>query len=77
MFDMALQNSWILYNKTGNKKIHQLDFKREVVNVYLQKYQTSPKAIGRPSTSLLSNDSRVLDSIRFDKNVSSNKIHRW
>jgi hypothetical protein len=64
---MALQNSWILYNKTGRKKIHQLDFKREIVNVYLRKYQTLPKAIGRPSTSLFSTDSRVSDSIRFDK----------
>lgn len=67
MFDVALQNSWILYNKAGGTKINQLDFKREIVNVYLRSYQTKPKAIGRPSKSTFSTDCRVSDSIRFDK----------
>jgi DNA excision repair protein ERCC-6 len=67
MFDVALQNSWILFNKTRGTKINQLDFKREIVNVYLRRYQTMPKAIGRPSTSTFSTDCRVSDSIRFDK----------
>jgi len=44
MFDVALQNSWILYNKAGGTKINQLDFKREIVNVNLKSYQTMPKA---------------------------------
>lgn len=67
MFDVALQNSWILYNKTGRKKISQLDFKREIVNVYLRKYQNIPKATGRPSSCSFLTDSRISDSIRFDR----------
>lgn len=64
MFDVALQNSWILFNKTRRTKI---DFKREIVNVYLRRYQTIPKAIRRPSTSTFSTDCRFSDSTRFDK----------
>jgi len=54
-------------NKTGRKKVSQLDLKIEIVNVYLRKYQNGPKAIGRPSTSIFSTDSCISDSIRFDK----------
>lgn len=35
--------------------------------VDLRKYQTMPKATGRPSTSIFSTDICISDSIRFDK----------
>jgi len=67
MFDVAMQNSWILYNKTGRPKISQLEFRREVVNVYLEKYKNTPTGSGRISKSLCSSDSRISDTLRFDK----------
>ncbi|KAG5874888.1 hypothetical protein JTB14_024314 [Gonioctena quinquepunctata] len=51
MLDVAMQNSWILYNKTRRQKISQLEFKREVVNVYSRKNRVLPKGAGRPSSS--------------------------
>lgn len=65
MMDVACQNSWILYNKSGRPKISQLSFKRELVNVYLKKYGVIPKASGRPFSSPGSH-SRVPDAIRYD-----------
>jgi hypothetical protein len=68
MFDVALQNSWILYNKTSKKKISQLVFRKELVNVYLQKYKIIPKGIGKPTMSSFSQSHcRISDSIRYDK----------
>lgn len=67
MLDVAIQNSWILYNKVTKKRIPQLDFKREVACVYLRTYGALPKAAGRSSCSPASTDSRVSDSIRFDR----------
>ncbi|KAJ8940586.1 hypothetical protein NQ314_010664 [Rhamnusium bicolor] len=45
MFDVALQNSWVLYNRTGRPKISQPEFKREVANVYLKKYKFNLKEL--------------------------------
>jgi len=67
MFDVAMQNSWILYNKTGRPKISQLEFGREIVNVYLEKYKNTPTGSGRISKSICSSDSRISDTLRFDK----------
>lgn len=67
MFDVAMQNSWILYNKTGRPKISQLEFRREVVNVYLERYKNTPTGPGRTSKSFCSSDSRISDTLRFDK----------
>lgn len=68
IFDVAIQNSWILYNKSHEKKISGLEFRREVANVYLQKYKILPKGPGRPSTAHGSTtDSRVSDEVRFDR----------
>lgn len=78
MFDVALQNSWILYNKTGNKKISQLIFRREVVNVYLQRYKIMPKGIGRPSTSSFSDSHcRISDSWNASLSNSHGRQHSW
>lgn len=68
MLDVAIQNSWLLYNKAKQVKISQLEFKREVATTYLRRYQVLPKGAGRPSASLAStSDSRISDFIRFDR----------
>jgi len=67
MFDVAMQNSWILYKKTGRQKKSQLEFRREVVNVYLEKYKNAPTGSGRISKSIYSSDSRISVTLRFDK----------
>lgn len=67
MFDVALQNSWILYKKVNNSKISQLEFKREVAMVYLKRYQNPPKSAGRSSAPTQAFDNRVSDSIRLDR----------
>ncbi|KAI4462958.1 transposase is4 [Holotrichia oblita] len=68
MLDVALQNSWILYNKARQSKITQLEFTREITTVYLQKYQSLPIAAGRPYSAPGSSvDGRISDSIRFDR----------
>lgn len=65
LLDTAMQNSWVLYNKTG-RKISQLEFKREITNTYLKKYGVPPKATGRPPASRASSDCRISDTIRYD-----------
>lgn len=65
MIDFAIQNNKILYN-TGRNKISQLNFKREVANVYSQRYKTMSWGTGKPFTSSFSSDSRISDSIRFE-----------
>lgn len=46
MLDVAMQNSWLLYNKSRKQKVSQLECRREVANVYLQRYQVLPKGPG-------------------------------
>ncbi|KAJ8932218.1 hypothetical protein NQ314_014838 [Rhamnusium bicolor] len=49
-------------------KLSQLEFKREVANVYLKIYQVQSERVGRPSASPGStSDSRISDAIRFDR----------
>lgn len=67
MLDVAMQNSWILYNKSGKPKMSQLQFRREIANVLLCKAQVPRKGAGRQSASKFSTDSRISDSIRFDR----------
>lgn len=66
IFDVALQNIWILYNRSRKQKISQLECKREVATVYLKKFNNLPKGSGRQASSLESSDSRVSDNSRFD-----------
>lgn len=67
ILDVAMQNSWILYNKANKTNMPQLDFRREVVDVYLHRYRSISKGSGRPSSSVhRSSDSRISDDIRYD-----------
>lgn len=66
LLDAAIQNAWVLYKQSGNK-ITQLDFRREIVKTYLNKYKNPPKGKGRPSASKSSRSfSRVGDDVRYD-----------
>lgn len=67
MLDVALQNSWILYNKSKNEKVPQLDFKREIAMTYIKRYGTPSKGPGKPATSSDASDSRISDAIRYDR----------
>jgi len=53
--------------KVNSKQITQLDFRRELVLTYLQRYGVARIGAGRPSKSLSSSDSRVSDDIRYDR----------
>ncbi|KAG5873840.1 hypothetical protein JTB14_014379 [Gonioctena quinquepunctata] len=66
LLDAAIQNAWVLYKQSGNK-ITQLNFRREIVKTYLNKYKNPPKGKGRPSASKSSRSfSRVGDDVRYD-----------
>lgn len=68
MLDVAVQNSWVLYNKSHTGKVSQLEFRRELANVYLTKYKVEPKGVGRPPVSAASaSNNRISDDIRFDR----------
>lgn len=66
LIDATIQNAWILHKKSGNY-LTQLQFKREIVLNYLNKYRNRAKTAGRPSTSASSRSfCRVSDDIRYD-----------
>ncbi|XP_049944300.1 piggyBac transposable element-derived protein 3-like [Schistocerca serialis cubense] len=67
MLDVAIQNSWILYNQARNQTISQLDFKTDIATVYLQRHQALPKGAGSPSASRACSNSCISGSIRLDK----------
>lgn len=79
LIDSCIQNSWILYKKY-NPDETQLNFRRQIAQVYLKKFQNLPKSAGRPST--YSQDSRVAPDIRYDhidhiiEYVANNKRRR-
>ncbi|KAG5887401.1 hypothetical protein JTB14_001591 [Gonioctena quinquepunctata] len=80
LLDVAMQNSWLLYNKSRKQKLPQKDFRREVAKVYLKKYQVLPKGAGRwatsigsPSTCRISNDIRFDRTDHFVKHTDGNK----
>lgn len=63
---MSIQNAWVLHKKSDNK-LTQLEFRREIVKVYLSKYKNPPKGSGRPSISKSSRSfQRVADDVRYD-----------
>lgn len=65
LLDAATQNAWLIARKSG-KKITQLEFRREIVQVYLRRYGTKPKGGGRPSVAI-AGTSRVSEGIRYDE----------
>ncbi|KAJ8941966.1 hypothetical protein NQ314_010185 [Rhamnusium bicolor] len=67
LIDVSIVNAWIIQRKSG-KAISQLDFRREIVNVYLTRYGNAPKRAGRPSTSKNSITlNRISDDLRYDR----------
>lgn len=64
MIDVCVQNAWILCRSSG-QKITQIQFRREIVQCYLTKYQVLPKAAGRSAAP--SSSSRVHEYIQFDR----------
>ncbi|XP_045477491.1 piggyBac transposable element-derived protein 3-like [Harmonia axyridis] len=66
LIDTALHNAWIQYKSAGNS-ITNLNFRREIVKVYLNRFKTAPKRYGRPTTSRNSvSMNRISDDIRYD-----------
>ncbi|KAF2887563.1 hypothetical protein ILUMI_18610 [Ignelater luminosus] len=60
-------NVWVLYTKAGHP-MTQLQFRREVINIYFTKYGTSSRGTGRPAASLCSSQcTRISDDIQYDK----------
>lgn len=67
MLDAAMHNAWLLMKKSGTN-ISQLDFRRSIVQIYLQRYKNPPIGLGRPTTSKFSSiSSRMSDDIRLDR----------
>jgi len=66
LLEISMINSWTIYKKANSKQISQLDFRHEIVLTYLKRYGTAPMGAGRPSKSLSSSDSRILDDVRYD-----------
>lgn len=67
MLDLAMHNAWILCKKAGNQ-MPQLDFRRHVVQTYLERYKQPPKGAGRPHLSKFSvSNNRVSDELRYDE----------
>ena len=65
--ESAMHNAWQLYRRSHqNKEMDYLSFRRNVVQIYLQKYGTPPSTGGRPKTSKPL-QSRVFDQIRYDR----------
>lgn len=62
--DCCIQNSWIMYRK-HNPSVTQLQFRREIAQIYLKRFQNLPKSGGRPST--YSANSRDTPDIRYDR----------
>lgn len=66
LIDVSVQNAWQLRRSSGNMQ-PQLDFRRELVMIYITRYGERSKGPGRPITSKRSiSDSRVSDDIRYD-----------
>lgn len=62
LIDACIQNAWIIY-RIQNPDTSQLNFRREIAQVYLKRYQNLPKSAGRPTCS---GERRVYPEIRFD-----------
>lgn len=62
ILDAAINNAWLLYRKR-NSKTTNLQFRRELVQVYLVRYGVAPKMPGPAKTST---SRTLLPSVRFD-----------
>lgn len=64
LLDVAIQNAWTLYRKSG-RKITQLKFRRNIYQTYLTRYQVASKAPGKMPRAP-GNDDRVSSDKRYD-----------
>lgn len=64
LLDAAIQNAWVLY-RIHHPETPQLEFRREIAQTYLKKFQNLPKSSGRPAT--YSKDSKISPDIRLDR----------
>ncbi|KAG5870133.1 hypothetical protein JTB14_014227 [Gonioctena quinquepunctata] len=69
LLDTSVVNAWSVRRKCRSKPpISQLNYRRQVVLHYLEKYETVSKGSGRPSSSKNSVTlNRVSDDIRYDQ----------
>ncbi|XP_069669522.1 piggyBac transposable element-derived protein 3-like isoform X2 [Periplaneta americana] len=66
MLDAAVHNSWLLMKKSG-ANISHLEFRRHIVQTYLQRYRNMPICTARPSVTRSSNQKcRISVDIRLD-----------
>lgn len=62
LLKVSIHNAWLIVRRDC-KKVTQLEFRREIVLVYLLRYAKPPKGTGRTRNST---SQRVSDDIRFD-----------
>lgn len=67
LLDSSMTNAWDTTRKATSSNISQLDFRREIVQVYLTRYGIAPRGAGRQSTSQTSITlHRISDDVRYD-----------
>lgn len=62
ILDVAINNAWLLYRK-NYPKTSNLEFRRELVQVYFSRYGVAPKTPGPVRTSI---SRQVVSDIRYD-----------
>lgn len=65
LLDASVHNAWILKRKSGSE-ISQLDFRRSIVQVILQKFKVEPQGPGRPRGCKNQLERRIPSEIRLD-----------
>ncbi|KAJ3661550.1 hypothetical protein Zmor_005941 [Zophobas morio] len=63
LLDVCIQNAWQIHKKCGGT-MTQLEFRREIVTIYLQRYGSPPKSPGKVPSSTANTDGRVPDDLR-------------
>lgn len=63
LLDAATQNAWLIARHTDHK-ITQLDFRREIVQVYLKRYGCTGRGGGRPAAKI--GTSKLSEALRYD-----------
>lgn len=67
LVDVSVANAWIIHRQSVGTRMSQLEFRREIVNIYISRYGTAPQGEGRPISSRNSRSlNRVSDDLRYD-----------
>ena len=69
MLDVAMQNAWLIYRMTNSAKhrpLDQLEFRRDVCNIYFMQYKVDRPASGRVAGRPKPLDVRVPYEIQHD-----------